>query len=240
MFPATALSASWGDLQGQFIYNGTPPTPKPLTITKDAEVCGVKEKLFDESLVVGPKGELANVVIYVRTTKVEVHPDYQKNAAAKIVLDNKGCRFEPHVLALLVTQPVTLKNSDTVPHNTNIQPIGDAGTNPLIAAGGSNEYKFNRKQNIPVPVGCNIHPWMNAHVLPRDNPYFAVSDKDGKFTIKNLPVGELDFQVWHEKSGYLATGSWTRGQFKLKIAAGTNELGDNGVVKVDAKLFKKN
>jgi len=68
---------------------------------------------------------------------------------------------------------------------------------------------------MPVPIACNYHPWESAFVLPRDNPYAAVTKMDGTFTISKLPVGELEFQVWHEKIGYLQTPQWTRGRFKM-------------------------
>lgn len=233
---SSVQAAEWGTLTGKFTYGGAAPTPTKLTITKDVEVCG-KHPLVDESLLVGEDGGVANVVIYVRDAKVDVHPDYEATANDEVVLDNKNCRFDPHVLPIRLTQTLVLANDDPVGHNSNVQPLGDAGANPLIAAGGKATHKFNRKQSLPVPVTCNIHPWMKAYVLPRDNPYTAVSAEDGTFTIENLPAGkELEFQVWHETAGYVATPEWARGRFKLKIKPGDNDL---GTIKLDPKLFKK-
>jgi len=234
-FSSSSAQAQWGTLKGKFVFDGPAPAAAKLDVNKDVEVCG-KHNLVDETLLVGADGGIANVVVYVRTKGVMVHPDLAKAATATLVYDNKGCRFEPHILPILVNQPVILKNSDPVGHNSNVQPIGDQGINPLLPSGGEIEHKFFRAQLVPVPVSCNIHPWMKGYILPRDNPYVAVSGKDGSFELKNLPAGDLEFQVWQEKAGYLAVGTWEKGRFTKAIAAGDNDL---GTVKVPAGLFNK-
>lgn len=226
----------WGDLTGQFIYKGKAPARAKLKIDKDQAVCG-KVELLDESLVVSEEGGLANVVLYVRSKKVKVHPDYKATDDAEVVIDNKDCRFEPHIVTIRTTQKLIMKNSDSIGHNTKGDPLGDEPFNPLIPAGGSAEHHFAKVQTLPQPVQCNIHGWMKAHIVIRDNPYMAVTDKDGKFEIKNLPAGELEFLCWQEKSGYLAAKSdWAKGRFTLKIAEGANDL---GTIEVDPKLFEK-
>lgn len=233
---ATPASAQWGTLKGKFVLDGAAPKPAALDVNKDVEVCG-KHMLVNEELLVDAAGGIANVVVYVRTKGVQVNPEVAAAAAKPVVYDNKGCRFDPHILGVLVGQPVILKNSDPVGHNSNVQPIGDQGVNPLIPSGGEIEHKFNRSQFVPVSITCNIHPWMKGYIIPRENPYIAVSGKDGTFELKNLPVGELEFQAWHEKSGYLATPDWDKGRFKLTIAAGDgNTIGDK---KIPAALFSK-
>jgi plastocyanin len=239
---AVALTASpalaqWGTLKGKFIYDGKAPNVVKLNITKDQAVCG-QHNLVDESLVVSEEGGLANVVIYVRDKKVKVHPDYAATADDVVKFDNEHCRFEPHVLTVRLSQTLALHNSDPIGHNSNLQPLGDTGINPLLAAGGEPvTYKFKRAQTIPQPVSCNIHPWMKGWILPRDNPYMAVSDKDGSFEIQNLPAGKLEFQAWQEKAGYLeAKSAWKKGRFELTIKEGENDLGE---IKVNPKLFDK-
>ena len=158
-------------------------------------------------------------------------------ADAKVVYDNKGCRFEPHILPMLLSQTLVIKNSDPFSHNSNVTEVGGQGANPLIASGKEATYKYARAQVIPQPVACNIHPWMKGFVLPRDNPYSAVSKGDGTFEIKDLPVGKLEFQVWQEKAGNVDTKAWPKGRkFEYTIKAGDNDL---GVIKLDPKLFNK-
>jgi hypothetical protein len=232
---AVATAAEWGNLKGKFIYDGKPPKPQTLNVDKDVEVCA-KHRPVDESLLVDVNGGLANVVIYVRDKKVKVHPDYEKTAKATVRFDNEHCRFVPHILPVRITQTLELHNSDPVGHNSNMQPLGDQGINPLLAPQSAATYKFNKAQTLPQPVTCNIHNWMKGYVLPRDNPYMAVSADDGTFEIKNLPVGELEIQVWQERAGYLeAKKDWKRGRFKLNIKPGENDL---GTIKVNPTLFK--
>ena len=232
---ASAQAQQWGDLTGKFVYDGHVPTPAKVDVTKDQEVFG-KEMLVDESLKVGPGGELANVVIYCRTPNVTVNMELANNVAPKVVYDNKGGKFVPHILTVwLDKQTVVLHNSDPVGHNSNVQPLGDAAINPLLPANSSVDHKFNRQQTIPVPVGCNIHPWMKGYILPRNNPYATVSKDDGTFKIEKLPVGEHEFQLWQEKAGYVDLKDKPKGRFKFTIKPGNNDL---GVIKVPADLFK--
>lgn len=232
---ASAAQAQWGTLKGRFVYDGDPPKPKQI----DTPNVQPKEPVVDESLLVDPKTKgVANVVVYVRTKGVKVHPDYKKAAGEKVIFNNKDFRFVPHVLTMQQSQTLELGNSDPVSHNSNFQPIGDEGINPLIPAGKSADYKANRAQTIPQPVSCNIHPWMKGYILTRPDPYATVSKPDGSFEIKNLPAGELEFQFWHEKTGYLvAKPDWTRGRVKLNIkSGGVTDLGD---IKLSPSLFNK-
>ncbi len=101
---------------------------------------------------------------------------------------------------------------------------------------------LNRAESIPLPVNCNIHPWMQAHVLVQDHPYMAASAEDGTFEIANVPAGKHEFQLWHEAVGYLKNAKYKggaadrRGRAALTIAAGqTLDLGD---IKVPASSLK--
>jgi hypothetical protein len=229
-----AQAQEWGTLKGQFVYDGTPPEKKAI----QAPGVTLKEPIYDETLAVDPKTKgVGNIVIYVRTKDVKVHPDYAKTEKDTVKYDNTNFRFQPRVLAMQLSQTLELTNSDAVSHNSNFQPIGDEGINPLIPAGGKVQYKANREQTIPQPVGCNIHPWMRGYILVRKSPYAVVTGADGTFELKNLPVGDVELQIWHEKPGFLvAKPEWERGRVTVKIKAGENTLGD-GVIKVDPKLF---
>jgi len=236
-FTSATEAADWGTLTGKFVYEGSVPTPSKIKVTADANVCGKPPALVDESLVVGKNGGLANVLVYVRSRKPKINPALTKKPEKMAEVDNKHCRFDPHVLALFVDHSLLLKNSDPVAHNINIQPIGGVHLNPLMPSGQEVKHKFTRAQRIPVPVQCNIHPWMKGYILPCRNPYFAVSAADGTFTIKGLPLGEkLEFQAWHEKVGYLQAPKWKKGRFKMKLDKAETDL---GTIRLPAALFKK-
>jgi plastocyanin len=239
---ASAQAQQWGTLKGRFVFDGPAPTLPKIQVTKDIEVCG-KYDLGDESLVVGPEGGLANVVVYLRTKPSAVHPDAGRTD--KPVLDNAQCRFEPHVVPVQVGQPLVIKNSDDVGHNAKIDSFTNNPVNVLIPANGAVEQTFAAPETLPARVSCNIHPWMSAWLVIRPDPYMAVSSADGSFEIANLPAGdeELEFQVWHEKSGYIqqvtaADGQreWMRGRFLMQLAPGVNDL---GVLKVSPSAFEK-
>ncbi len=231
-----ASAADWANLKATFVYDGKPPVAKPIQINKDQEAFG-NLGLVDESLLVSKDGGIANIVVYVRTPDVAVSPEIEKNIKPQVKFDNNGGRFEPHILPVWIEkQQVVLHNSDPVPHNANLQPLGDEGKNPLLPPNTEVDHRFNRQQIIPVPVTCNIHPWMKGYILPRSNPYVAISDKDGNLVLENLPAGtELEFQVWHERAGYLDFGAWARGRVTMKLKAGDNDLGK---IKVPPAVFK--
>ncbi len=231
-FEASQASADWGDLKMRFVYDGTPPTPQAID-----NVCSARP-LVNESLLVDPKSHgIANVVVYAVGTGVKVHPSYEATAKTKVVVDNKDCRFDPHVTVLRLSQPLEFHNSDAVGHNANFAPLGGVAINPLLPAGGAVTYTCGRVQKAPQPLTCNIHGWMKAHILPLENPYATVSATDGMLELKSLPAGELEFQAWHEKRGYLALTdpTWDNGKFKVTIKPGTNDL---GTVKVPPAMFQ--
>jgi len=236
-----ADDSKWGDLTGKFYFNSKPFERKKLKVDKDVECCG-KFDIRDESLMVGTGGGLGNVYVYVRTRSVDVCPELEAPADKQVVLDNLDCIFVPHCLKIWYTvQELSIVNSDPVAQNVAFSPLGDVPANlilPLAKPDAQTKaaWKFSRKQNVPVPIACNYHPWESAHILPRDNPYVDITKMDGTFTIPKLPVGELEFQVWHEKVGYLETPQWPRGRFKMTIKPGTNDL---GMVKISPKWLVK-
>jgi hypothetical protein len=125
-------------------------------------------------------------------------------------------------------------NSDPVAQNVAFEPLGDTPCNAIIPVGGKATYKFNRQQMIPVLIKCNYHPWESSYILPRENPYVDISARDGTFRIAKLPVGELEFQAWQERIGYLNLPSWPKGRFQMTIKPGTNDL---GTIKLPPALF---
>jgi len=226
---ATAAAADWTTIKGRFVFGGEAPPAADLKVDKDIEVCG-KHKLVAEELVVGADKGIANVVVFVRDKDVKVKPGAEAPAAA--VLDNTGCRFQPHVVFVQTGQELVVKNSDTVGHNSNIATVKNPPSNNLIPAGGETTVKFAADEAIPAQVTCNIHPWMKAYAVFRKDGYVAVSAADGSFTIADLPAGEpIEFQVWHERVGGVGLSrpdlKWSgKGRFTVTIEEGqTRDLG---------------
>lgn len=241
--PQVGDAAGWGTIKGKFVVDGAAPTVPAVDATKDA-YC-VEHHPVDESIVVDDQGDLANVVVFLRTgrnEKVEVHPDYAASQNTPAVLDNKGCSFIPHISLVRTGQPFVIKNSDPVGHNTNVKLMRNGATNTTIAAGDENKRVMTKAEAVPLPVDCNIHPFMHAWVLVKDDPYMIASAADGTFEIKNIPAGKHEFEFWHEKPGRLKSlkykgGTLNRqGRAKLNIADG--QTLDLGEIKVPASMLK--
>lgn len=242
---SASFAEDWGNLSGTLVFGGDAPTAAALNITKDKEVCSTTP-LFNESLVVNPDNKgVKDVVVYLYTKKgadVAVHESYESTKDMEVSLDNASCRFEPHVALLRTTQTLVIGNKDPVGHNTKIDASKNVAVNDTIPANGSSKKQFPEAERLPVRVSCSIHPWMQGWLLVKDNPYFAVSDADGKFEIQNLPVGKWTFQFWHEEPGYVsevakdgAKESWKKGRVEIEIKAGDNDL---GTIEIPASAFE--
>ncbi len=225
--PGEGRFGEWGDLRGQFVYDGPPPVPKPIDTGRHPDrdyFAGLK--LHEESLLVDKGGGLANVLVWALDTGGKAHPDYAKDAKAKVRLTARGGRFEPHVLPLRTSQTLVLSNADRVAMNFAYWPAGRGDNfNHLLRPDEDREVRLSESQTMVGRVVCNIHPWMRAWLLPRDNPYAAVSGTDGSFVLAKLPVGEWEFQAWHEQGGWPRVPGWNRGRFKVRIKPGRNDLG---------------
>jgi hypothetical protein len=247
LMSASVTAAEWGNLTGQFIYDGDPPKPPAAKITKDKECCG-KHNVIDESLLVNPENRgIRNVIVFLVTdegAELPVHESYQESENDELLLDNDKCRFNPHVLLLRTSQTLKVGNSDPIGHNAKIDTFEreNPPVNITIPSGDFRTFNYVKRERLPVRVSCSIHPWMMGWVVIRDNPYMAVTDENGKFTIKNLPVGTYEFMFWQEAAGYVdevtvdgKKKSWRR-TVEIKIDTGDNDM---GVMKVAPDLFDK-
>jgi plastocyanin len=215
----------WATLTGRFVLEGNAASPSRLTVDKDQGVCGAHQ-LFDESIVIGKDKGIANVAIYVTTRKIPINKSYDKSASDSVLLDNKNCRFEPHVQKLRVGQTLQIRNSDPVSHNTNVAGKNVQFNQLISANGGTFEQRIDAAEAQPASVSCNIHPWMKARVVVTSNPYCAVSKDGGSFELADLPAGDLEFQIWQENAGSLDVknadlqpGSGP-GRFKISLKPG--------------------
>ncbi len=242
-----ARSAEWGDLKGRFVYDGSPPERKPVTITADHDFCG-KKSILEEHLVVHPVNKgVANVIVWLyvgRTDKQPpVHASYEAAEDAAITLDASGCRFEPHVRLLRTSQTLMLRNLNPIGDNAKIDTLSNPPINVTLPIGAQVRQKYATEERLPVRVSCGIHPWESGWLLIKSHPYMAVSNEHGDFEIPRLPVGRWTFQFWHEQAGYLSEVTigrtavqWVRGRVDLDIGPDGRDLGD---ILLAPDLFKK-
>ncbi len=190
--------ASAGSITGTVTYNGKVPSLKPLAMDADPG-CASKHSgpVPSEVLVLGSGNTMANVMVRVKNAPAGNQPAPTQPA----VIDQKGCQYSPHVLGLRVGQTLKLKNSDGILHNVHALPKVNTPFNRAMPANVlESEAKFGKEEGMFL-VKCDVHGWMTAYVGVFGNPFFAVSGKDGKYTIPNLPPGSYEIEAWHEKLG---------------------------------------
>jgi len=233
---------SGGILKGRFVFGGMTPEQAKIDPKADAEFCG-KHTILDESLVVADDNSLKNVVVWMHLASGDEPPPAVEPSDKPVVIDNKDCRFEPHISLVQAGQTLEVKNSDKIVHSSLIDFFASPPISVTVPIGGKIAEKLLEEERLPNSVTCAIHPWMKGWVLVKEHPYFAVSDDKGEFTIRNIPPGDWNFRFWHEKAGYLREvevagkpTEWSKGILAVNIAEGkTNDL---GVVTTPAELFE--
>ena len=198
---AVAPAAHAADIIGTIILKGTPPAEVPITPLMDNPDCAAMHKTTPTThfYVVGPKGELADVVVSLKS----VTGKSTGASAPPVVLDQKGCLYVPQILAIQTGQKLVVKNSDNCIHNVHCTPTvaGNEEHNDAQMPGGADlTYTFPRPEMF-LRFKCDVHPWMFAWVSVFDSPYFGVSSPDGKFVIKNVPPGKYPVAADHRKLG---------------------------------------
>ena len=198
---AVAPATHAADIIGTIILKGTPPAEVPITPLMDNPDCAAMHKTTPTThfYVVGPKGELADVVVSLKS----VTGKSTGASAPPVVLDQKGCLYVPQILAIQTGQKLVVKNSDNCIHNVHCTPTvaGNEEHNDAQMPGGADlTYTFPRPEMF-LRFKCDVHPWMFAWVSVFDSPYFGVSSPDGKFVIKNVPPGKYTVAADHRKLG---------------------------------------
>lgn len=194
VIPAEQVGRGTATITGTVKFLGTAPemgTIENRPCHKDAP------PLKEETVIVNPNGTLKNVFVYIENGP---KGSGAKEPAAK--LDQHNCQYVPHVLGVQVGQPLVLSSSDDILHNVHYRPTENRPENfGFSGAGQSRTVTFAAAEFVRVK--CDIHPWMTAWVGVFDNPFFAVTDGDGAFTLPQLPAGTYTVATWHERYGQL-------------------------------------
>jgi plastocyanin len=182
-----------GSIRGTVTFSGTPPVREPVVISKDQEVCGKTEKR-DESLVVGDNRGVQNAVVSLMNIQRG-----KRFSTTKAILDQKDCRYAPHVL-LVPAGEVTFLNSDSILHNIHTH----SSKNPPFTK-QQPKFKKSIKEKFREPevikLTCDVHPWMSGWLVIQEHPYYAITDENGQFLLKDIPPGSYEIKVWHETLG---------------------------------------
>ncbi len=199
--PAAPVVANAATITGVVKLAGNAPKMQPIPMNADP-YCSSQhpngQGAQDEEVVVDPAGDLANVLVYIKNPPPGSYPA----PAQPATLDQKGCRYYPHVQALQVNQPLQIKNDDQTLHNVHAMPNVNSQFNegqPIQGMVATK--KFDKVEMTPFKVKCDVHGWMKSYMAVLPHPFYAVSQMNGTFTIPNLPPGTYTLVSWQEKYG---------------------------------------
>ena len=207
--PPTTTGAA---VRGIVRFDGKVPAAKTISMAADPACAKLHPSpVLAQEVMADAKGDLQNVIVFVsdglgdRTFDPPSQP---------VVVEQKGCLYQPHVLAVRANQTLELVNDDSTSHNIHPVPANNREWNKAEPPGSKMEEAFAREE-VAIPVKCNEHPWMRGYIAVFRHPYFAVTNKDGAFDLSNLPPGTYTIKAWHEKLG-TATQTVTIGANETK------------------------
>jgi plastocyanin len=215
---ASLNSVSAADITGTVTLKGTPPPEKEIPLTPE---CSALHKAPVKTRFYEVQGDiLADVVLVLKG-------DNLKSSAASttpLMVDQEGCEYVPYVAAVQVGQPIHVKNSDPFMHNVHTIPSvpGNKEANKAQMAKSPDLVFSFDKPEMFLKFKCDVHPWMFSYVSVFDHPYFAVTGKDGSYTIKNVPPGKYTVEAYHRKAA--PVGSPVTKQVEVKDQNVTADL----------------
>lgn len=205
-----ASVSNGGAIEGKVTYQGHVPIKKIIP-TKDREICGSPRD--EPQILVGPGKGVQDAIVYLKA--VPKGKAWGK-AEKKPALDNRNCRFEP-AIQVIRAGDIDILNSDPVLHNTH----GFYGRRTAFNVALPNKGdKVTRDLPRPgmVRVECDAHGWMLAHVFVADSPYYALTGKDGSFSITDVPPGNYTLVVSQNYTGDNEQSVSVKGGEAVKLA----------------------
>ncbi|MBM3774157.1 MAG: hypothetical protein FJW37_03255, partial [Acidobacteria bacterium] len=196
--PAAAIDeASAATITGKIAYTGDQPRPRTLDMSATPACARAHSSpVKSQEVVVNDNGTLRNAFVWIKSGL----PDRQWEPTASAVrLDQEGCIYKPHVLGVMAGQDIEITNSDPTNHNIHPLPKINQEWNESQPPKGDAKLKKFAREEVMIPVKCNVHPWMRSYIGVVSHPFFGVSGEDGTFTIKGVPPGTYTLEVWHEK-----------------------------------------
>ena len=187
--PELAIS---GSLNGTAIFSGKIEQLKPYKTGKYKKACGTD--IPNESMLINNKG-VVNVVISLHGKKL-------KKRGGEYKLDQKKCRYEPHVIAVPLDSELKIHTSDPINHNIHTYSFENDPINIMFLP-GQDAYSQEMEEAEIIKVECDLHDWMRAWIVVTPNTYSTVSGTDGSFEIPDVPPGKYELTAWHETLGSL-------------------------------------
>ncbi len=176
-----------------------------LTVTKDDVVCGRKK--VTPRLVTDANECVQNAVVFLEGV------DRGKKLDRKTmqIFTQAHCEYQPHVLVLQQGEQLEIVNSDPILHNVHAYGCDNgAGTifniaQPIRGQKTPLKSAYFPKTGI-LETACDAgHPWMSGYIFVVDHPYYAVTDKHGRFTLTDIQAGTYKLKMWHEGVSIVST-----------------------------------
>ena len=187
--------AMGGTITGRILFDRNIPAPIHYTPSKDTQVCGTGDHVSDE-MVVGADKRIGYVVVSLKNVD-----GGHMNAQASVILDQQGCRFQPHVVLIPRGATLEILNNDKILHNVRTTSKKNPPFNkaqPKFLKKIKHTFKAAPEK---IKVQCDAHSWMSAWIVVQEHPFYAVTDASGQFTLTDVPAGTYTIESWHEKLG---------------------------------------
>jgi plastocyanin len=181
---------------GVITFSGTPP-PSTMLTASSADCQAARPKEFSAEDVKVNGGKVQDAFVWVKSG-LEAYAFPLPKEPVKV--DQKGCMYHPRIIGVRAGQDLEFTNSDATLHNISSKPASQGGWNFVTPQGMAGKRSF-KKPEVPVKIGCDVHPWMKAYVGVVDHPFFAITGPEGTFTMPGLPAGTYTIGVWHERLG---------------------------------------
>jgi len=187
-------------ITGTATFSGTPPTLPPLAMDADPACHKMHSgPVPSEMLVLGSGNTMANIMVWVSGGLPEGKT--WPAPAAPVVMDQNGCKYEPHVMGIMVGQAYRILNSDGILHNVHTLPKVNPSFNAAMPATRKEATTTFSQPEAIFNIKCDVHPWMSAYIGVYTHPFFSVTGTDGKYTISGLDPGTYEITAWHERLG---------------------------------------
>ena len=193
-----AESKDHGAIVGIVRYEGAVPKREPVKVTTKEAPCH-REPIPDESLVISADKKVQWAVVSIKTIKggKSFPPE---NPEKPILLDQRGCRFIPHVVVVPRGQTLRILNNDGILHNVHALAWRNRPFNRALPPKVKQmDVTFKRPERIR--VRCDVHAWMGAWIVVAEHPYVMVTGRDGAFRLEGVPPGRYTIDLWHETLG---------------------------------------
>ena len=185
-------------IEGIITFEGKAPKMKTIRMEADP-ICSLKHvtPVKKEYLVLGEGNTMGNIFIRVLNPPKGDFPAPEEHAT----LTQQGCKYSPHVMGLMVNQPLEILNPDGTMHNVHAMPKINKEFNQAMPKFKKKMVKIFTKEEFMIPFKCDVHPWMGCYVGVSSHPFFDVTNEDGAYEITGLPNGTYEIEAWHEKLG---------------------------------------